>query len=164
MGEIFVRSLRAFLYRRVPWRVALAVVIVCPALLAVAGWRWCCLGQARLEGDTPEVCRVYLEQNAFVLSHFGHLRKARFQADQSCAFPDGEHGGWRQGVYVYAVAGTRAEGKLKVVWSREPGDQGSFAVSYLQIVECRLIDEARPALAVPRQQTPREPPGESPYV
>lgn len=108
-------------------------------LLAVAAWGWGDLQQARLHGDTPEVCRVSLEQNAFVIKNFGHLREERFQAGESCAFRDQRHHGCTQGVYTYVVYGSQAEGVIKAAWIREPGANGSLYVIYLQILGRRPV-------------------------
>ena len=103
--------------------------------MAAGGWSR--MEQSRLHGDTPDVCRVLLEQNAFMITNFGHLREERFQPDESCAFRDQEHHGCTQGVYTYTVFGSRAEGVIKAAWIREPGTNGSLYVIYLQILERR---------------------------
>ena len=103
-------------------------------LFAMAAWGWGYAEQARLHGDTPDVCRIVLEQNAFMIKNFGRLREERFQAAESCAFRDQERHGYTQGVYTYAVSGSRAEGVVKAAWIREPGANGSLYVLYLQIL------------------------------
>ena len=145
-------SLRRILCRPVSWKLVLIVPTICLGWWAIAGGLGCSREQARLEGDTPEICRVYLEQDAAVLAQFGRLQVVRFQPGQSCAFADEAHAGYRQGVYIFAVSGTRAEGRLKVAWNREPGDKGSFWLLCLQTLDCTPVSRPRPvpAVAVPR--------------
>ena len=112
-------------------------------LLAMVAWGWGYLEQARLHGDTPDVCRVVLEQNAFMIKNFGHLREERFQAGESCVFEEQKHRGCTEGVYTYAVYGSRAEGIIKAAWMREPGANGSLYIISLQILR------RRPAVIVP---------------
>jgi hypothetical protein len=115
----------------------LSVIAGSVMLLAVASWGLGSLEQARLHGDTPEVCRVILEQNSFVIKHFGHLREERFQAGESCVFADQNHRGCTEGVYTYAVYGSRAEGVIQAAWMREPGANGSLYIISLQILRQR---------------------------
>lgn len=115
-------------------------------------WEWCRLKQASVDGDTPETCRIYLEQNAFVIEHFGQLRQKRFQPDQSCAYADDERDGATGGVYTYSVAGTHAQGVIKLVWTRAPGPNGCLHVPYLQILKSepsRGVRGSRPVPALP---------------
>jgi len=128
-------------------------------LAAVATRALSDLEQARLHGDTPEVCRVILEQNSFVIRNFGRLREERFQAGESCVFPDLKHRGCTEGVYTYAVYGSRAEGVIKATWLREPGANGSLYIIALQIVGRQPTGAApsRPATPVERRSGPDSP-------
>lgn len=128
-------------------------------LLAMAAWGLSNLQQARLQGDTPEVCRIILEQNPFMIRHFGHLREERFQAGESCVFEDQAHRGCTNGVYTYTVCGTRAEGIIKAAWMREPGTNGSFYIISLQIVRRRPAGmvPSPPVTPVQRRYRPSAP-------
>lgn len=128
-------------------------------LLAMAAWGLGNLEQARLHGNTPEVCRVILEQNPFMIRQFGHLREERFQAGESCVFEDQEHRGCTEGVYTYAVCGSRAEGAIKAAWMREPGANGSLYIISLQILRRRPIGivPSRPVTPVERRGRPASP-------
>jgi hypothetical protein len=128
-------------------------------LLAMAAWGLGNLQQARLHGNTPEVCRVILEQNPFIIKHFGHLREERFQAGESCVFPDHEHRGRTEGVYTYAVYGSRAEGIIKAAWMREPGANGSLYIISLQVLGRRPVGvvPSRPVTPVKRRCRPASP-------
>jgi hypothetical protein len=128
-------------------------------LLAMVAWGLGDLDQARLHGDTPEVCRVILEQNPFVIKHFGHLHEERFQAGESCIFPDQNHRGCTEGVYTYAVYGSRAEGVIKAAWIREPGANGSLYLISLQILGRRPVGivPSRPVTPVERRRRPDSP-------
>lgn len=122
---------------------ALAVIAGSIMLAAIAARGLSDLGQGNLHGDTPEICRISLEQNPFVIKNFGHLREERFRAGESCAFADPKYHGCTEGIYTYAVSGSRAEGVIKAVWMREPGANGSLYIISLQIVG------RRPATMVP---------------
>lgn len=127
---------------------------MCVSAFAATLWGSYCLDRLSVERDTPQVCQVYLEQNAFVLQHFGRLRHERFKANESCAFVDGELGGCTQGVYTYAIIGSRAEGVVQLAWIREPGSKGSLLVPYLQIMEQRSTTRLQPVSASPHGLVP----------
>jgi len=152
-------SFSSFLHHRVSGPVALSVIAGSVMLLAIAFWGLNSLQEARLHGDTPEVCRIILEQNPLLIKRFGHLREERFQAGESCVFADPAHRGCTEGVYTYAVCGSRAEGIIKAAWVREPGANGSLYILSLQILGQRPvgIGPSHPATPVERRFRPAPP-------
>ena len=91
------------------------------------------LGGPSKDGDTPEICRLYLEQNGFVHDHFGKLREERFVKEKSMATiqppnPD------TVGLYTFKVSGTKAQGTLEMLWSREV-ENGALTVTAIRITE-----------------------------
>jgi hypothetical protein len=139
----------SFFHRQVSKPAALSMIAGSVMLLAIAAWGWSELEQARLHGDTPEVCRVILEQNPFMIKNFGHLREERFQAGESCAFQDQQHHGCTEGVYTYAVYGSQAEGVIKAAWIREPGANGSLYIISLQVLGRRPVGSLPPPAVTP---------------
>ena len=117
----------------------MSVIAGSVTLLAIVAWALGDLEQARLNGDTPELCRVILEQNPFMIKNFGRLREECFQAGESCVFADQKHHGCTEGVYTYSVYGSRAEGVIKAAWMREPGANGSLYIISLQILRRRPV-------------------------
>jgi hypothetical protein len=91
-----------------------------------------------------------------MITNFGHLREERFQPDESCAFEDQEHHGCTQGVYTYAVFGSKAEGAIKAAWVREPGANGSLYITRLQVLGRRPagIRPSGPVIPVERRCRP----------
>jgi hypothetical protein len=147
-------SLRSILLHRISTPAASVIAGLCGSVcLAIISGSYC-VNRLLVDRDTPEVCEVYLEQNAFVLQHFGRLHRESFKANESCAFLDGKLGGCTVGVYTYAIAGSRAEGVVQLAWIREPGLQGSLLVPYLQIMEHRSTTGPRPVAASPRTLAP----------
>lgn len=139
---------------------ALAVIAGTTMLAAIAAHSRSDLGQASVQGDTPEICGISLEQNPFMIKNFGHLREERFQPGESCAFPDPKHRGCTEGLYTYAVYGSQAEGVIKAVWIREPGANGSLYIISLQIVGRRpatMVVPSSPATPVERRGGPNAP-------
>jgi hypothetical protein len=91
------------------------------------------LGESMKDGDTPEICQLYLEQNSFVRDHFGKLREERFVKDKSMATiqppnPD------TVGLYTFKVSGTKAKGTLEMLWAREV-QNGALTVTAIRIIE-----------------------------
>jgi hypothetical protein len=90
-------------------------------------------GEPSKDGDSPEICRLYLEQNGFVHDHFGRLREESFVKDKSMATiqppnPD------TVGLYTFKVAGTKAKGTLEMLWAREV-ENGALTVTAIRITE-----------------------------
>jgi hypothetical protein len=91
------------------------------------------LGEPSKDGDTPEVCRLYLEQNGFVIDHFGKLREESFVKDKSVATiqaPNPE----TVGLYTFKISGTKAKGTLEMLWVREV-ENGGVTVTAIRITE-----------------------------
>ena len=91
------------------------------------------LGQPGKDGDTPEICQIYLEQNGFVHDHFGKLREESFVKNKSIATiqpPNPE----TVGIYTFKVLGTKAKGTLELLWTREVGN-GALTVTAIRITE-----------------------------
>jgi hypothetical protein len=91
------------------------------------------LGESSKNGDTPEICRLYLEQNGFVHDHFGKLQEESFVKDKSVATiqppnPD------TVGLYTFRVSGTKAKGILEMLWAREV-ENGALTVTAIHITE-----------------------------
>ena len=103
--------------------------------LAVTFWGVYRFMQKSVDGDTPETCRIYLEQNAFVIEHFGRLRQEHFRPGESCAYVDERQEGLIKGVYTYAIVGSDAQGIVRLVWTRTAGPNGCLSVPYLQILQ-----------------------------
>jgi hypothetical protein len=89
--------------------------------------------ESRINGDTPAICRLYLEQNPMVHDHFGELQEELFLKDESAVFVNDPNSG-TQGLYTFSVTGTVAKGTLKMVWARETGD-GALTVSAISITD-----------------------------
>ena len=92
-----------------------------------------CLGEPSKDGDTPEICRLYLEQNGFVHDHFGRLQEALFVKDKSVAIIQKPNPG-TVGLYTFRVSGTKAKGTLQMLWDREVGN-GALTVNAINITE-----------------------------
>jgi hypothetical protein len=105
---------------------AVAITIVCmQACLSIY--------ESKINGDTPAICRLYLEQNPMVHDHFGKLQEEFFLKDESAVFVNDPDSG-SQGLYTFSVTGTVAKGTLKMVWARETGN-GALTVSVISITE-----------------------------
>jgi hypothetical protein len=65
-----------------------SIVAICAAVLVTIGCLQVGLSiyRSKIDGDTPEICRLYLEQNAFVHDHFGRLHEESFIRDESATF------------------------------------------------------------------------------
>ena len=122
--------------QRWPFRLAGAV------WAALAGGDPAAPERVPLSNEAVDVCRVYLEQNALILQAFGHLRQARWLADQAYACRERAHGGRTRGAYAFALMGTQAEGQVTVVWVREPGPEGCLEVPEVQVIEHRALQGA----------------------
>jgi len=123
----------AWFHKKISLRVS--VVAICVTVLATLICLQLCLSiyESKINGDTPEICRLYLEQNAFVHDHFGELQEERFIKDESAAFIQEPNLG-TIGLYTFKVTGTKAKGVLKMIWARELGN-GALTVSAINITD-----------------------------
>ncbi len=94
--------------------VAVAVTIVClEVCLAIYS--------SKINGDTPEICQLYLEQNDIVHDHFGELQEERFLKDESVTLVQDPNAG-TVGLYTFRISGTKAKGTLKMVLGQGSGE------------------------------------------
>ena len=123
----------AWLHKKISLRVS--IVAICVTVLATIICLQLCLFiyESKINGDTPEICRLYLEQNAFVHDHFGELQEERFIKGESAAFIQEPNLG-TLGLYTFKVTGTKAKGVLKMIWARELGN-GALTVSAINITD-----------------------------
>jgi hypothetical protein len=133
--------------------VAIAVTIVCLQICLF-------IYDYKIDGDTPAICRLYLEQNPMVHEHFGELQEELFLKDQSAVLVDDANSG-KQGLYTFRVTGSIAKGTLKMIWAREVGD-GALTVTAIRITDERPLLHPRigpdPQEAVPQvSDLPRGP-------
>ena len=123
----------AWLHQKISLRTS--IVSICAAVVISLIYLQICLSLSVSEndGDAPEICRLYLEQNGFVHDHFGRLQEALFVKDKSVAIiqkpnPD------TVGLYTFKVSGTKAKGTLQMLWAREVGN-GALTVNAINITE-----------------------------
>src|SRR5271166_2168746 len=123
----------AWLHKKISLRAS--IVAICVTVLATIICLKLCLFiyESKINGDTPEICQLYLEQNAFVHDHFGELQKERFLKDESAAFIQEPNLG-TLGLYTFEVTGTKAKGLLKMIWARELRS-GALTVSAINITD-----------------------------
>ena len=114
--------------------VAIAVTIVCLQICLF-------IYEYKINGDTPAICRLYLEQNPMVHEHFGELQEELFLKDQSAVLVDDPNSG-KQGLYTFRVTGSIAKGTLKMIWAREVGD-GALTVTAIRITDERPLSHPR---------------------
>jgi hypothetical protein len=110
--------------------VAIAVTIVCLQICLF-------IYECKINGDTPAICRLYLEQNPMVHDHFGELQEEIFLQNESAVLVDDPNSG-TQGLYTFRVTGRIAKGTLKMVWAREVGD-GALTVTAISITDERPL-------------------------
>jgi hypothetical protein len=123
-----------------PWfhrkiSVKTSVAAICVSVAAIIVCLEVCLSiyESKINGDTPAICRLYLEQNSMVHDHFGKLREERFLENESAIFINDPKLG-TEGLYTFGVTGTIAKGILKMVWAREKGD-GALTVTAIRITD-----------------------------
>jgi hypothetical protein len=123
----------AWLHKKISLKASI-VAICASVVLTVISLQVCfSLGEPSEDGDTPEICRLYLEQNGFVHDHFGKLREESFVKDKSMATiqpPNPE----TIGLYTFKVSGTKAKGTLELLWAREV-ENGALTVTAIRITE-----------------------------
>jgi hypothetical protein len=123
----------AWLHKKISRRAS--IVAICLAILLTIACLQVSLSiyESKIDGDTPEICRLYLEQSAFVHDHFGKLREERFLRGESMTFTQDPSLG-TMGLCTFKISGTKAKGTLKMVWAREL-DSGALTVSIMNIVD-----------------------------
>jgi hypothetical protein len=112
-----------------------SIVAICAAVAVTIVCLEVCLSiyESKINGDTPAICRLYLEQNSMVHDHFGKLREERFLKDESAVLVNDPNSG-TEGLYTFGVTGTIAKGTLKMVWARDAGD-GALTVTAIRITD-----------------------------
>ena len=122
-----------WLHKKVSLRAS--IVSICVAVVITFICLQVCLSiyEAEIHGDTPAICRLYLEQNPMVHDHFGELQEELFLKDESAVLVNDPNLG-KQGLYTFRVKGTLAKGTLKMVWAREAGD-GALTVTAISITD-----------------------------
>ncbi|HXC61252.1 MAG TPA: hypothetical protein VNV63_01135 [Nitrospiria bacterium] len=123
----------AWLHQKISLRTS--IVSICAAVVITLIYLQICLSLSVSEndGDAPEICRLYLEQNGFVHDHFGRLQEALFVKDKSVAIIQKPNPG-TVGLYTFRVSGTKAKGTLQMLWDREVGN-GALTVNAINITE-----------------------------
>jgi hypothetical protein len=117
-----------------------SIVAICLAVAITLVCLQICLSiyESKINGDTPAICRLYLQQNPMVHDHFGKLQEELFLNDKSAVLINDPNSG-TQGLYTFRVTGTIAKGTLNMVWAREAGD-GALTVTTIRITdECPLL-------------------------
>jgi hypothetical protein len=123
----------AWLHKKISLKASMVAICASVALTIIGLQVGLSFGESSKDGDTPEVCRLYLEQNGFVHDHFGKLREESFVKDKSMATiqpPDPE----TVGLYTFKISGAKAKGTLEMLWAREVGN-GALTVTAIRIVE-----------------------------
>ena len=72
-----------WLHQKVSLRTSIAAIGVAVALTIVCMQVCLSIYESKINGDTPAICRLYLEQNPMVHDHFGELQEALFLKDES---------------------------------------------------------------------------------
>jgi hypothetical protein len=120
-----------WLHKKISLRASIAAIFAAVAITIVCLQVCLAIYESKINGDTPAICRLYLEQNPMVHHHFGKLQEELFLKDESTVFVNDPNSG-TQGLYTFRVTGTRAKGILKMVWAREVGD-GALTVTVISI-------------------------------
>jgi hypothetical protein len=123
----------AWLHNKVSLRASIVAICASVVLTVICLQVGLSLGEPNKDGDTPEICRLYLEQNGFVHDHFGRLREARFVKDKSVATIQPPNPG-TVGLYTFKISGTKAKGTLEMLWAREV-ENGALTVNAIHITE-----------------------------
>ena len=118
------------LKKKISLRTSIAAIGVAAALTIVLLQVCLSLYESKINGDTPAICRLFLEQNSMVHAHFGKLQEELFLKDESAVLINDPNSG-SQGLYSFRVTGTRAKGTLKIVWAREAGDDALTVTAIL---------------------------------
>ena len=126
-----------WLHQKISLRASIVAICVAVAITIVCLQVCLSIYECKIDGDTPAICRLYLEQNPMVHDHFGELQEALFLKDESAVLVDDPNWG-KQGLYTFRVTGSIAKGTLKMVWAREVGD-GALTVSAISITDERPL-------------------------
>ncbi len=129
----------SWLHKKVSRRTSIVAICASVVLTVISLEVGLSLGEQSKDGDTPEICRLYLEQSGFVHDHFGKLREASFVKEKSMATiqpPNPE----TVGLYTFKVSGTKAKGTLEMLWAREVKN-GALTVTAIRITEESLYSQ-----------------------
>ena len=123
----------ALLHKKISLKASIVAICASVVLTIISLQVGLFFGESSKDGDTPEICRLYLEQNGFVHDHFGKLREETFVKDKSMATtqppnPD------TVGLYTFKVSGTKAKGTLEMLWAREV-ENGALTVTAIRITK-----------------------------
>jgi hypothetical protein len=141
-----------WLHKKISMKASIAAIGVAVAVTIVCLQVCLSIYECKINGDTPAICRLYLEQNPMVHDHFGKLQEELFLKDESAVLVDDPNWG-RQGLYTFRVTGSIAKGTLKMVWAREVGD-GALTVTAISIIDERPL--AHPRIGPdPKEVAPR---------
>jgi hypothetical protein len=122
-----------WLHQKISLKASIAAICVAVAITIVCLQVGLFFYECKIHGDTPAICRLYLEQNPMVHEHFGELQEEFFLKDESAVLVDDPNWG-TQGLYTFRVTGTIAKGTLKMVWAREVGD-GALTVTAISVTD-----------------------------
>jgi len=123
----------AWLHKKISLKASIVAICVSVVLTVISLQVGLSLGEPSKDGDTPEICRLFLEQSGFVRDHFGRLREESFVKNKSMATiqpPNPE----TVGLYTFKVSGTKAKGTLEMLWAREV-ENGALTVTAIRITE-----------------------------
>ncbi len=123
----------AWLHEKISLKTSIVAICASVVLTVIGLQVSLSLGEPSKDGDTPKICRLYLEQNSFVHDHFGRLREESFVKDKSISTvqpPNPE----TIGLYTFKVSGTKAKGTLEMLWAREV-ENGALTVTAIRITE-----------------------------
>jgi hypothetical protein len=123
----------AWLHKKISLKASIVAICASVVLTIISLQVGLSRGESNKDGDTPEICRLYLEQNGFVHDHFGKLQEESFVKDKSIATiqpPNPE----TVGLYTFKVSGTKAKGSLEMLWAREV-ENGALTVTAIRITE-----------------------------
>jgi hypothetical protein len=129
-----------WLHQKVSVRATIVAICAALAITIVSLQVFLSVYEFKINGDTPAICRLYLEQNPMVHDHFGELQEELFLKEESAVLINDPNSG-TQGLYTFRVTGTKAKGTLSMVWAREEGD-GALTVTAIRITDERPL--ARP--------------------
>jgi hypothetical protein len=130
-----------WLHQKISLRASIAAIGVAVAVTIACLQACLSIYEYSINGDTPAICRLYLEQNPMVHDHFGELQEEVFLKDESAVLVDDPNWG-TQGLYTFRVTGSIAKGTLKMVWAREAGD-GALTVTVISITDERPLAHPR---------------------
>ena len=122
-----------WLHKKISLRTSIVAICVAGVVTIVCLDICLSIYESKINGDTPAICRLYLEQNPMVHDHFGKLQEQLFLKDESAVLVNDPISG-TQGLYTFRVKGTIAKGTLKMVWAREAGE-GALTVTAISIAD-----------------------------